>query len=327
MDFLSKNLLKKIWFAPYELKRKGINQVRKGALLKVEFVDGETGHADLHPYPEKGEADLITHLKGLKEKKFSMLCLRAFHIAKVEAHARSSGINLLRALSVPLSHYLILDVEKFSKASLEKQMERGFKVFKVKLNHPLTQQSEKLLELMQAGGEALKWRLDFHISLSVKKWEQWKREYLKLLPSEKLDFIEAPFNYQESFWQKNEKNSLALDVWGGENTLPVSVLVWKSARKNPEELLKKLSKNLFKRVIFTHSLSHPLDQIASAYFSAQFYKSHPRFREICGLVQKDIYENQAFTLPDLGPVFPQLSGPGWGMDGYHLAGLPWKKVF
>ncbi len=326
MDFLSENPLKKVWFAPYELKRKGINQIRKGTLLKVEFADGKTGHADLHPYPEKGEADLKTQLNRLKEKKISSLCLRAFHIARVEADAQAKNINLLSTLSVPLSHYLILDVEKFSKADLEKELERGFKVFKVKLNHPLHRQSKKLLALMQAGrGKSLKWRLDFHTRLSVKQWEKWQREYLKQIPAEDLDFIEAPFNYQESFWQKNKKISLALDVWEGENTLPVSVLVWKIARKNPEDLSKKLARNLFKRVIFTHSLSHPLDQIASAYFSASFYKVHPGLREICGLVQKDIYEG--FTLPDFGPVFPKLSGPGWGLDICYLSSLPWKKLF
>jgi hypothetical protein len=69
-----------------------------------------------------------------------------------------------------------------------------------------------------------------------------------------------------------------------------------------------------------------LDQLSSAYFAARFYQVHPRWEEVCALVQKDVYEKGAFTLPDKGPLFPPLSGPGWGFS-FLLNRLSWKKVF
>ena len=313
--------IKNLYFALYTLKFKASPKTRLGALLKVQWLS-QTGYADLHPYPEKGEEDLKFHLKALKEKHFTCLSIRALCIAFESARARAKGRNLLSSLNFPLSHYLILDVENFSPASLEKKLAQGFKVFKVKLGPPLKKQSEKLLKLIKAGGGSVKWRLDFHTNLSRRKWQEWEKEYISKIPLKSLDFIEAPFDYEERLWSK----SLALDVWGRENTLPVSVLVWKSARKALPELLKKQAKNLFKRVVFTHSLSHPLDQVASAYFAARFYKVAPRFKEVCGLTQ-DIYENHDFTLPDQGPVFPKLSGIGFGFDSNLWDQMSWKKLF
>ena len=311
--------VKKIWFAPYELKNKTL--VRHGILLKVEFVDGKTGHADLHPYPEKGEASLKTHLEKLRKKEFTNLCLRSVAIAREEAQAQAKGINMLSCLKIPLSHYLILDIENFYE--VDAVLSQGFKVFKVKLNHPLKKQTHKLLDLMQALGSSVKWRLDFHINLNERQWNEWTKECLVNIDPNYLDFIEAPFDYQESWWLENKKHPLALDVWGGENTLPVSTLVWKSSRKNPQDLFRRW--NFFKRVVFTHSLSHPLDQLSSAYFAACFYQVQPRLTEVCGLVQKGVYEKQVFTLPDQGPFFPRLSDAGWGFS-FLLDHLPWKKL-
>lgn len=318
---MTNKYVKKIWFSPYELKLKNKSFVRHGALLKVEFTDGKTGHADLHPWPEKGEASLNTHLEKLRKMEFTNLCSRAVVIAREEAEALAKGMNKLGFLKIPLSHYMVSDIENFYE--VEAPIDQGFRTFKVKLNYPLKRQTQKLSDLMQALGFSIKWRLDFHINLNKQQWEQWTKECLVNIDPEYLDFIEAPFDYQENFWLKNKKHPLALDVWGRENTLPVSTLVWKSSRKNPKELFKKWS--LFKRVVFTHSLSHPLDQVSSAYFAARFYRVQPRLTEVCGLVQKDVYEKQDFTLPDQGPFFPCLSDPGWGFSSL-LNQLSWKKI-
>ncbi len=324
MNSLAGEWVKKLWFAPYKLKLKGKAGVRYGTLLKMEFTDGKTGHADLHPYPEKGEAGLKVHLEKLKGKEFTQLCLRAVEAAREEAQACAKEINLLSSLKIPLSHYLILDIENFKNMDLV--LSQGFTVFKVKLNHPLNRQSEKLLELMQTTGSRLRWRLDFHVNLNERQWEKWKGEYLSRIPQQCLDFIEAPFDYKERLWLRNNQYPLALDVWSGENTLPVSTVIWKSSRKSLKELFNKKRAGQFQRVVFTHSLAHPLDQLASAYFSARFYKVYPCLEEAGGLIQKDVYEKHIFTLPDEGPFFPRLSGPGWGLTCL-LDRLPWKKGF
>ena len=319
-------LVKKIWTAPYILKTKRGGRVRHGSLLKVEFCNGKTGHADLHPHPEKGEMALNIHLEKMKQGVFTALCLRSIAIAYEEAQACAKGINLLSSLKIPLSHYLILDIDNFLKKNTgEAVLNRGFGVFKVKLNHPLKKQTKTLLNLIRDFGSCVKWRLDFHSNLNRNQWLQWKQDFLVRLNPEHLDFVEAPFDYKENIWIENKKHPLALDIWGGRNTLPVPVLVWKSSRRSSEELFKKWS--FVHRIIFTHTLSHPLDQLASAYFAARFYKVKPHLMEVCGLTQMDIYEKQTFTLPDYGPCFPRLSGVGWGLNSILLDRLHWKKCF
>ena len=383
---------KNLWFAPYELKLKTVPKKRLGALLKIEFADGKTGHADLHPYPEKGEASLTSHLEvlrqiplvkgvkkvfggyssvpqlsrnSLKDQHSKNLCLRAIATAREESLALAKGINLLSSLKIPLSHFLIWDLNASSPALIESALLKGFRVFKVKLSHPLKEQSEKLLQLIKAFDFnnvhcsplparlrqlspvsekihrplAVKWRLDFRVSLSKRQWEEWKTQYLFRIPFSSLDFVEAPPvafpiptgdkscvkpRLRSKPYNKNLK--LAFDVWNGENKLPVPVLVCKPARKSLTDLFKQKAQNLFQKVVFTHCLSHPLDQLSSAYFCAKFYKVHPRLSEICGLTQNNIYEPFAFTLPNDGPAFPQLSGPGFGLNPRHLDNLSWKKL-
>ncbi|MDE0518955.1 MAG: hypothetical protein OXH36_05305, partial [Bdellovibrionales bacterium] len=235
MDLLLKSSVRSIWFAPYELKVKKTRQIRYGSLLKVEFRDGKTGHADLHPWPEKGEAPLKTHLEKLRKKEFTNLCLRALAIARAEAQAYTEGFNLLSSLKVPLSHYLILDVENL--CNVDRILNQGFRIFKVKLNNPLKRQTQKLLRWMQDLGSLVKWRLDFHIILNEQQWRQWSEEYLVKMDPRYLDFIEVPFEYQECLWRQYKEYPLALDVWDGKNTLPVSTLVWKNSRKSRQELL------------------------------------------------------------------------------------------
>ncbi len=314
--------IKHVFFSPYGLQPKGLGPGRRGALLKVEFQDGRTGHADLNPYPEKREKELGFCLRELAQKNFeSRLCQRALSIARTEALAQ--GQNLLSHLDIPSSHFLITDVERFN--ALDKALDKGFRVFKVKLGKPLKTQTKRLLALMKAGGPGLKWRLDFHCPLSEREWREWTKESLVSRPPENMDFVEAPFEYKERGGFKTAPNwPLAWDVWSGENTLPVYALVVKSSRKDPEKILKKPA--LFQRVIFTHTLAHPLDQVVSAYFAGSFYRALPRLREVCGLVQTDVYEKGAFSLPDKGPLFPRLSGPGWGFS-HLLERLSWKKLF
>ena len=317
--------IKALWFFPYELFFQGRPGKRQGALLKAEWGEGEIGHADLHPYPEKGERALAFYLECLREKSFPPLCARALAIAREEARAYAKGRNLFPGLKIPLSHFLIWDLDSFSLSDGEKALARGFRVFKVKLRPPLAEQSEKLLTLMRALGSSVKWRWDFQVSLRFGLWEEWRKKYLSPKILSALDFVEVPWNYRESLWRRDRP--WALDVWGGENTLPVSVLVWKTARKDPQALFKKQAQALFQRVVFTHCLAHPIDQLASAYFAARFYQTCPRLKEVCGLVQNRFYEESVFTLPDQGPVFPFLSGPGWGWDPSIWKGLSWKKLF
>ena len=326
------SLVKQIWFSPYQLQyARGGRNARVGAVLRVDFADHKTGHADLHPYPEKGEPNLNTQIEKLKKKNPLPLGLRALILSRVEACALAGKVNLLSSLNIPLSHFLIWDVEHISTSDLEKAYTLGFRVFKVKLRKPLREQTQTLLRLVRltaSFAEEVKWRVDFHFNMTNSQWHEWETGCLPKMPLQNLDFVEAPFAYRERLWRAREQQCpLALDIWSGENRLPVNTLVCKSSRTSLKDLFIKTGRGLFKRVVFTHTLTHSVDQLSSAWCSAYFYRAHPRMREVCGLVQTSIYKEHDFTLPYQGPVFPRSSCPGWGLEPRLLNRLCWKKLF
>ncbi len=316
---------KHLWLSFYKLKYQQSSQVREGALLKWEFADGLIGHADLHPWPEKGEYPLKTHLEKLKKQEWTALTLRAREIARGEALARSKERSLLSDLKISKSHYLIYNLDLITPQTIEQLINQEFNTFKVKLNKPLTQQSKKWIKLVNIFKSKIKWRVDFQNNMTIHQWNEWKKEFLPSTILQQVDFIEAPFNYNERIWAQNKKMPLALDVWNkNKQNLPVKALVWKPARKSHKQLCKKWNLGLCKRVIFTHSLAHPVDQLATAFYAGQFYKTHPKASETCALTQIGVYKKHDFSLDNKGPslIYPQ--GSGYGFDELFNK-LPWKK--
>ena len=316
--------VKKVWFYSYHLKPKIGEKIRQGALLKWEFSKGQIGYSDLHPWPEKGEYDLKIQMEKLKNKTLTPLLTIAKELAFIDAQARAGGLSLLNGLKIPSSHYLISHINSFTVEDMEDNLKKGFKIFKVKLKDPLEESSRAWINLAKTFKGQICWRLDFNSYLSLKVWQEWKQKYLTSPVKENIDFIEAPFDYEERLWQKNK--NLALDVWSDkENSLPVSVLVWKPARKPYSQLMKKNQNRLFKRVVFTHSLAHPLDQLATAFLSASFYHAQPQFFECGAFVQTSHYEKHPFSLPSASPQLKySVDGPGFGFSSL-LKKLPWKK--
>lgn len=294
-------------------------------MLKWEFPDGLTGHADLHPWPEKGEQPLKFHLEKLKKQEWTTLTSQSLEIARHEALAYSKKHSLLSGLKIPPSHYLIHNIDLITSHLMDQLINQGFNTFKIKLNKSLQEQSEKWIKLVNTFNSKINWRVDFHNNLSPHQWDEWKKQFLKSTILNKIDFIEAPFHYSERIWTKNKNIPLALDVWNkNKQRLPVETLVWKPARKSQKELLKNWSSHLCQRVVFTHSLAHPIDQLATAFYASRFYKTHPKAFETCALTQTEIYEEHDFSLPNKGPslIYPQ--GPGYGFNELFKK-LPWKK--
>ena len=309
----------------YQLKYQHSSQVRKGALLKWEFTDGLIGHADLHPWPEKKELPLKFHLEKLKSKEWTTLTLRSIEIARWETLARSKKCSLLNGFKIPPSHYLIYDIDLVTHELIEQLVNQGFDIFKIKLKDPLPKQSQKWINLVNTFNSKIKWRVDFHKNLSLHQWNEWKKEFLSNPILNYIDFIEAPFDYNEKIWEGNKSIPLALDVWNtNKQNLPIKTIVWKPARKSQKQLLENWSSGLCQRVIFTHSLAHPIDQLATAFYASQFYKTHPKAFETCALIQTQIYKEHDFSLSNKGPslIYPQ--GPGYGFDELFNK-LPWKK--
>jgi O-succinylbenzoate synthase len=98
-----------LWTCRYTLKpRRRLSavagdRVREGALLRVAGEDATTadGFADVHPWPELGDAPLDEQLARLARGEDHP----ALHHARVDAAARTRGVSLFEGLTIPESHW------------------------------------------------------------------------------------------------------------------------------------------------------------------------------------------------------------------------------
>ena len=97
-------------YAPYELRpRSALNAQtgggpRMGALIRAEFAPGSYGYADLHPWPEWGDAGLAEQLLG------GSLLQQSLWMAKRDHDARVRGTSLLENSIGLLNNFVIPDL-------------------------------------------------------------------------------------------------------------------------------------------------------------------------------------------------------------------------
>lgn len=343
-------LIKNIWICPYTLTEILNKKKREGVLLKILFSSGKMGYSAIGPLLKFGEGFVsdytyflrkkmftsylkIDQIPGLfnaefskkkyfeeysillknktKQKQISILSL-SFYGAWLDAQARSQSKNLFFGYPLIENHYLITDLFSFSKDFLH---DIPFKIVKVKIKS--FKESEKLRTLIQTSSKKLKWRLDFNYHFSFSQWKIWEKENLFLAPF--IDFIEDPF---PDFFSVKSPFSFALD-WGKSHYCPIRVM--KPTRHPPRFVYQQLAGGNFQRVIFTHTLGHPLEARLSWILASDFYKVHPQKREICGLdYPLDFFEKNDFSCFDKSSDFYSPSGTGLGFDEV-LKNRKWKK--
>ena len=107
----------RVWTSHYDLiPRKSLNsrtsrEPRRGALLRFDFENGQTGFADLHPWAELGDEPLFDQLRHLKVGRLTTLTERSLEMARADAEARTQRVNLFEGLSIPRSHYLLTEMD------------------------------------------------------------------------------------------------------------------------------------------------------------------------------------------------------------------------
>ena len=95
-----------IWFCRYELTPRRVlsalagARVRHGALIRTE-----TGFADVHPWPELGDATIDEQLVRLARGSMTSLTAASMRFAKIDGEARERGVSLFDALMIPESHW------------------------------------------------------------------------------------------------------------------------------------------------------------------------------------------------------------------------------
>jgi O-succinylbenzoate synthase len=208
----------------YTLRRPN-GVTRQGALLRVD-----DGYADVHPWPELGDAPLDEQLALLARGETTALTRASLHLAALDRDARQRGVSLFDGLTIPESHWPGNDPPD------------GFDTVKTKGVLPVP--------------EHVRIRIDFNASLSAD-------EFLRVaetLPKERIDFIEDPCPYDPATWRTLRERTglrLALDRFPGQ----ADVLVHKPA-------LSVDYPSFAGEVVVTSYMDHPVGQFGAAWIAA-----------------------------------------------------------
>lgn len=214
----------------YVLRRRA-GGTREGALLRA---DG--GFADVHPWPELGDAPLDEQLALLARGETTPLTRASLHLAALDSDARRRGVSLFDGLTIPLSHWPGNDPPA------------GFDTVKTK-------------GVMDVPPH-VRIRIDFNALLTPD-------EFLRIaptLPRERIDFIEDPCPYDRDTWRSLRAQTglrLALDRFEGE----ADVLVHKPALQTQWPVSQD--------IVVTSYMDHPVGQFGAAYVAAT-HDTNPR---------------------------------------------------
>lgn len=289
----------KVYISPYSLKE---GPSRKGVLLRFDFEgNGLVGHSDFLPWPQYGEQPLKQQLEALKKGYKSERFLMAEKLALEDAKARLHKRNLFYGLKIPPSHYLINRENFFS--SLKEALALGYKIIKIKCQRGnLSDIAEKIKKANKLYSY-LKWRLDFNGSLKASDWPFIKELLFPFL--NQLDFIEDPFSLLESDRIKNQK----WFAWDWVPNKSSQIRIIKPLRGDRDFLYPSI-----KRIIFTHSMDHPLGQVATAFQAGRFYRDYPDYFETCGLKWLSPEKSDFVLHSNRDPVFHPPFGFGFGFQ-------------
>ena len=273
----------------YELKPKrrlsaiAAEGSRRGALIRI---DG--GHADIHPWPELGDATLDEQLALLARGETTPLTRASLKFADIDRAARRDERSLFDGLTIPPSHWPGPDPPG------------GFDTVKLKSIDRIP--------------EHVRLRIDFNATLTPEEFVR----IAATLPRERVDFIEDPCPYDAATWTDLRARTglrLALDrgsVAGQRRG--ADVLVIKPAI---EEIPPTDSE-----LVVTSYMDHPIGQLCAAYAAAT-----TGITTTCGLVTHVLYEPDPFIdlMQIDGARLIPPGGKGLGFDDL-LERLPWRTL-
>ncbi len=282
----------KIWLHRYLLG------THEGSLVQVQWANGNIGFSDLHPWPEFHEAHLDQHILSLTKGEPTALAKNSLRFNQIDGDLRAQKKSAFAGLALPKAHKLVRDIRTLNPMLLVEWQKEGFTHVKVKMGAALSDETVILLRLSKAS--SFKWRLDFNGRLNAEKFTEW---WAQLDPAVKMkiDFVEDPTH--------SEPLTIAgpwANDWYRQPQARIGIV--KPARESVDDI------PLYDRLVFTHSLDHPLGQACAVWTAAQYYAAHPAKREVCGL-----------SGIDEGPQMSAIPGTGFGYDGM-LNELEWERL-
>ena len=279
-----------IWYAPYELvARRALNARatelrRRGALIRVD-----DGFADVHPWPELGDAPLEEQLALLARGETTSLTRASLRFARLDAEARAAGRWLFEGVTIPESHWP------------GGEPPSGFDTVKLKCGPDFDASSLP---------DGLRIRLDFNATLDA---EMFARIAATLPDS--VEFVEDPCPYDADVWRElRARTGVRLALDRRESVEGVDVLAVKPAVQDVPSVDREL--------VITSYMDHPLGQLAAALVASQSGTS-----DRCGVVTHVLYEPNEFSerLRIDGSRLVAPAGTGFGFDDL-LEAQSWRKL-
>jgi O-succinylbenzoate synthase len=258
---------------------------REGALLRVD-----DGFADVHPWPELGDAPLEEQLALLARGETTPLTCASLRLAKLDGEARRRGVSLFDGLTIPESHWPGNDP-------------------------PAAFDTVKLKGVMEVPPH-VRIRIDFNATLTAEEFVR----IAKTLPKERIDFVEDPCPYDDAVWQSLRRRTgvkLAYDQPQSAN------------RQSPTEFDVRIHKPATQTewpdhpdIAVTSYMDHPVGQYGAAYIAAT-HRTNAR----CGLFTHVLYEPNAFIerVAANGARLLPPTGTGIGFDDL-LEQLAWTSI-
>lgn len=300
---------------------------RHGALLKIEFDDHATGHADLHPWPEFGHPPLQDHLASLAQNNPTPLAALAMAHARADADARRAGVSLFNGLPEVQSHALFTDWTKARPGTFEQCAAEGYKSAKLKIGGDPSREAAALNALDSL---PLHWRLDANAAFP--SGESIKTFLSRLNPNirRNIEFLEDPCPHTPTARAAlPDSLPLALD-WQTPSSQPpwpgAQILVIKPATQNALPLAS-LAVHAGMNIVITHGMDHPLGQSTALWTAMRLRQKYGDIVLDGGLQAVGLYAPDAFTkqIQTNGPHITPPPGTGFGFD-HLLAALPWSPV-
>ncbi len=294
---------------------------RKGALLKVQWPNGNTGYADLFPWPEFGDQPIDEQLTALAQGKLSILAEQAIWLAKKDAILRKEKKSAFAGAAKIKNHFLVPDFTRFTDSTMKELRTSGFTCLKVKVGKDVEEEAKFVSRIIKQNPVTV--RLDFNAKASFEKYEKFVA-YLGSAERPKIEFVEDPMPWDPLAWETAAKFGIPLAIdqeleklsWDKMKTpLPFKVVVIKPARIDVEKMVKIIDKFALKMIV-TSSLDHPVGVAHASAVASDLKKFYPNTLLDCGCLTMRAYRPNDYSsrIQVQGPYLTNIPGTGIGFD-------------
>lgn len=324
----------KIYYSPYtlqalsELSPVSSNRKREGALLKVRWIDGLIGYADLHPWPELGDPTVKEHLARLQEGKITTQVEQSIWLAHRDAVCRDNKKNLLEGGRPLANNFIVSDVAEVPGGLLQKLVREKFTHVKVKVGRSLQRETDFL---HQAASVGLKIRLDFN---GRSNW-QFFEKFISRIENFKsaVEYVEDPVPFNPEIWADARKlvkvaldNETARVNWEKLQEPVFDILVVKPAKTDVQKAMKLCQKwNL--QAVITSYMDHPIGSLHALAVAQELKAEYGDMILEAGCLTHSLYHPDIFAkqIQSQGPFIKKVAGHGIGFDQI-LEEQPWRLI-